>query len=182
MEGCPILCIEVEDSALRVSVAMVIQLTGITWPHLYPGGEGAGFQTIQGGLGTSLYIRLIRAVSSWCEGRKDSRRRLPGSAAIGGLTRNACSTMGNRFSTEEDGSSAGEGEGGQQRSLYQFELSREQWPIVYSPDYNISFLGMERLHPFDSGKWAKVFQFLVGESKVSCPCPTANFLRSSPRF
>lgn len=72
--------------------------------------------------------------------------------------------MGNRSSTEEDELGAGEGEGGQQRSLYHFELSREQWPIVYSPEYNIGFLGMERLHPFDSSKWAKVFQFLVGES------------------
>lgn len=80
--------------------------------------------------------------------------------------------MGNRSSTEEEGSAGGEGEGegGQRRSLYQFELSREQWPIVYSPEYNIGFLGMERLHPFDSGKWAKVFQFLVGESWwLLCP-------------
>jgi hypothetical protein len=25
-----------------------------------------------------------------------------------------------------------------------------KFPIVYSPDYNISFCGLERLHPFDS--------------------------------
>ncbi|XP_039216963.1 histone deacetylase 11 isoform X2 [Crotalus tigris] len=34
------------------------------------------------------------------------------------------------------------------------------WPIVYSPDYNISFLGLEKLHPFDAGKWGKVIHFL----------------------
>ena len=27
-----------------------------------------------------------------------------------------------------------------------------QVPIVYRPEYNISFLGLERLHPFDSQK------------------------------
>uniref|UniRef100_A0A2D4KE75 Histone deacetylase 11 n=1 Tax=Micrurus paraensis TaxID=1970185 RepID=A0A2D4KE75_9SAUR len=34
------------------------------------------------------------------------------------------------------------------------------WPIVYSPDYNISFLGLEKLHPFDAGKWGKIINFL----------------------
>ncbi|XP_026573679.1 histone deacetylase 11 [Pseudonaja textilis] len=34
------------------------------------------------------------------------------------------------------------------------------WPIVYSPDYNISFLGLEKLHPFDAGKWGKIIHFL----------------------
>ncbi|XP_063147471.1 histone deacetylase 11 [Candoia aspera] len=34
------------------------------------------------------------------------------------------------------------------------------WPIVYSPDYNITFLGLEKLHPFDAGKWGKVINFL----------------------
>ncbi len=31
-------------------------------------------------------------------------------------------------------------------------------PLVYSPMYNIGFLGLERLHPFDSKKYAKVFE------------------------
>nr|XP_060615285.1 histone deacetylase 11 isoform X2 [Anolis sagrei ordinatus] len=34
------------------------------------------------------------------------------------------------------------------------------WPIVYSPDYNITFMGLEKLHPFDAGKWGKVINFL----------------------
>uniref|UniRef100_A0A8C4W1L1 Histone deacetylase 11 n=1 Tax=Gopherus evgoodei TaxID=1825980 RepID=A0A8C4W1L1_9SAUR len=36
------------------------------------------------------------------------------------------------------------------------------WPIVYSPDYNITFMGLEKLHPFDAGKWGKVINFLKG--------------------
>ncbi|XP_053324929.1 histone deacetylase 11 [Spea bombifrons] len=41
------------------------------------------------------------------------------------------------------------------------------WPIVYSPNYNISFLGLERLHPFDSGKWGKVIGYLREERLVT---------------
>jgi len=37
-----------------------------------------------------------------------------------------------------------------------------QWPIVYRPEYNIGFLGLEKLHPFDAGKWGRVFEFLKG--------------------
>jgi len=46
------------------------------------------------------------------------------------------------------------------------EVKANQWPIVYSADYNIGFLGLERLHPFDSGKWGKVFQYLKGISRT----------------
>ncbi|KAJ8751585.1 hypothetical protein K2173_016832 [Erythroxylum novogranatense] len=34
-------------------------------------------------------------------------------------------------------------------------------PIIYSPGYDISFLGMEKMHPFDSAKWGRVCQFLI---------------------
>ncbi|KAI4798907.1 hypothetical protein KUCAC02_020400 [Chaenocephalus aceratus] len=36
-------------------------------------------------------------------------------------------------------------------------------PIVYHPDYNITFMGLEKLHPFDAGKWGKVIHFLKEE-------------------
>uniref|UniRef100_A0AAY4EFX3 Histone deacetylase 11 n=1 Tax=Denticeps clupeoides TaxID=299321 RepID=A0AAY4EFX3_9TELE len=36
-------------------------------------------------------------------------------------------------------------------------------PIVYSPQYNITFMGLEKLHPFDAGKWGKVIHFLKEE-------------------
>ena len=44
--------------------------------------------------------------------------------------------------------------------LYQ-DLNSNQWPIVYSPDYNISFFGLQKLHPFDSGKWGRTVGFLL---------------------
>lgn len=40
------------------------------------------------------------------------------------------------------------------------KITDVQWPIVYTPEYNIGFLGLEKLHPFDAGKWGKVFEFL----------------------
>lgn len=40
------------------------------------------------------------------------------------------------------------------------------WPIVYSSDYNITFMGLEKLHPFDAGKWGKVINFLKEESLI----------------
>ncbi|XP_062608277.1 histone deacetylase 11-like isoform X1 [Saccostrea cucullata] len=43
--------------------------------------------------------------------------------------------------------------------LYQ-DIKSTQWPIIYSPEYNIGFLGLEKLHPFDAGKWGKVYNFL----------------------
>ena len=43
------------------------------------------------------------------------------------------------------------------------EIEPHQWPIVYSSVYNIGFLGMEKIHPFDSAKWGKVYANLVGE-------------------
>ena len=42
------------------------------------------------------------------------------------------------------------------------ELEPRQWPIVYSSHYNIGFMGFQRLHPFDSAKWGKIFDHLQG--------------------
>ncbi|XP_068816343.1 histone deacetylase 11 isoform X2 [Struthio camelus] len=49
--------------------------------------------------------------------------------------------------------------------LYQ-DVPSTCWPIVYSPDYNITFMGLEKLHPFDAGKWGKVIDFLKEEKLV----------------
>lgn len=35
-----------------------------------------------------------------------------------------------------------------------------QWPIVYRPEYNIGFFGLEKFHPFDAGKWGRVYEIL----------------------
>uniref|UniRef100_H2YUR2 Histone deacetylase 11 n=1 Tax=Ciona savignyi TaxID=51511 RepID=H2YUR2_CIOSA len=45
--------------------------------------------------------------------------------------------------------------------LYNVESNGTKWPIVYHDSYNISFLGLQNLHPFDSGKWGKIYQFLL---------------------
>nr|CAI9700236.1 unnamed protein product [Rangifer tarandus platyrhynchus] len=50
--------------------------------------------------------------------------------------------------------------------LYQ-HVPDSRWPIVYSPRYNITFLGLEKLHPFDAGKWGKVISFLKEEKLLS---------------
>lgn len=36
-----------------------------------------------------------------------------------------------------------------------------KWPIVYHSIYNISFYGFERLHPFDAGKWGRIYKRLI---------------------
>ncbi|TVU07939.1 hypothetical protein EJB05_41317 [Eragrostis curvula] len=36
-------------------------------------------------------------------------------------------------------------------------------PLVYSPGYDIAFMGMEKLHPFDSAKWGRICKFLTKE-------------------
>ncbi|KAM6247412.1 histone deacetylase 11 isoform X2 [Aptenodytes patagonicus] len=41
------------------------------------------------------------------------------------------------------------------------------WPIIYSPEYNITFMGLEKLHPFDAGKWGKVINFLKEEKLIA---------------
>lgn len=43
------------------------------------------------------------------------------------------------------------------------DIPRTCMPIVYHPDYNITFMGLEKLHPFDAGKWGKVIHFLRGK-------------------
>ncbi|CAF1155745.1 unnamed protein product [Didymodactylos carnosus] len=46
-----------------------------------------------------------------------------------------------------------------QTTLYK-DIGPHQWPIIYSSRYNIGFMKMEKLHPFDSGKWGKIIRFL----------------------
>lgn len=56
--------------------------------------------------------------------------------------------------------------------LYQ-HVPDSRWPIVYSPRYNITFLGLEKLHPFDAGKWGKVISFLKGMEAPPHPGPAS---------
>lgn len=41
-----------------------------------------------------------------------------------------------------------------------FDVRDEQLPVIYSSHYNIHFMGMEKLHPFDSAKWEKIYRML----------------------
>ena len=58
-------------------------------------------------------------------------------------------------------------EDGETPRLYALaKIKPDQWPILYDPVYNITFAGMEKIHPFDSGKWGKIFKNLVGERLI----------------
>ncbi|XP_063421349.1 histone deacetylase 11-like isoform X1 [Mytilus trossulus] len=46
-------------------------------------------------------------------------------------------------------------------------IEPKQWPIVYTNQYNINAFGMQKLHPFDAGKWGRVFQMLKEAGMVS---------------
>ncbi|VDK46768.1 unnamed protein product [Anisakis simplex] len=46
-------------------------------------------------------------------------------------------------------------------------IRADQWPIVYHPLYNISFCGIEKLHPFDSSKWGRVHAKLIEDGMLS---------------
>lgn len=41
-----------------------------------------------------------------------------------------------------------------------YEITNSQWPIIYRKEYNVHFLGLEKLHPFDAKKWGNVFRYL----------------------
>lgn len=56
--------------------------------------------------------------------------------------------------------------GSHQTELYA-EVPATCLPIVYSPEYNITFMGLEKLHPFDAGKWGKVIHFLKEEQFIT---------------
>ena len=61
-----------------------------------------------------------------------------------------------------DGGSAAMATGGGPR-LYNVKFGDHQWPIVYKESYNIGFLGLEKIHPFDAGKWGRIHKRLVSE-------------------
>jgi histone deacetylase 11 len=46
-------------------------------------------------------------------------------------------------------------------------------PIVYSPQYNISLLGIEYIHPFDPKKYGKVYQAISRDNNL---CPQQFFM------
>ncbi|CAH0559963.1 unnamed protein product [Brassicogethes aeneus] len=60
-----------------------------------------------------------------------------------------------------------------QTNLYK-NIENDQWPIVYTKKYNVYFLGLEKLHPFDAKKWGNIFKYLneyglVNKETVTVP-------------
>lgn len=51
-----------------------------------------------------------------------------------------------------------------------FDVPPSKVPLIYSSDYNIAFLGMEKLHPFDSSKWGRICQFLASADVLDKSC------------
>ncbi|MED6144357.1 histone deacetylase [Stylosanthes scabra] len=51
-----------------------------------------------------------------------------------------------------------------------FDVPRSKVPIIYSESYDISFLGIEKMHPFDSSKWGRVCKFLVSIGVLDKKC------------
>ncbi|XP_062210663.1 histone deacetylase 2 isoform X2 [Phragmites australis] len=47
------------------------------------------------------------------------------------------------------------------------EVPASKAPVVYSPAYDIAFLGIEKLHPFDSSKWGRICKFLTKEGYLA---------------
>ncbi|CAA0806691.1 Histone deacetylase 2 [Striga hermonthica] len=44
-----------------------------------------------------------------------------------------------------------------------FDVPTYKVPLIYSSSYDIAFLGIEKLHPFDSSKWGRICRFLIAE-------------------
>ncbi|XP_062097226.1 histone deacetylase 2 [Humulus lupulus] len=44
-----------------------------------------------------------------------------------------------------------------------FDVPTSKVPLIYSSKYDIAFVGIEKLHPFDSGKWGRICGFLIKE-------------------
>uniref|UniRef100_A0ACD5WY77 Uncharacterized protein n=1 Tax=Avena sativa TaxID=4498 RepID=A0ACD5WY77_AVESA len=47
-----------------------------------------------------------------------------------------------------------------------FDVPGSKAPVVYSAAYDIAFLGIEKLHPFDSSKWGRICRFLTREGHL----------------
>ncbi|OMO66924.1 Histone deacetylase superfamily [Corchorus capsularis] len=43
------------------------------------------------------------------------------------------------------------------------DVNPSKVPVIYSSYYDISFLGIEKLHPFDSSNWGRICRFLISE-------------------
>jgi len=51
-------------------------------------------------------------------------------------------------------------------NLYDFEVNKRKYPIVFNYEYAVSIFGIEKYHPFDTHKWPKVFNKLIEEKMI----------------
>ncbi|KAL2317904.1 hypothetical protein Fmac_031780 [Flemingia macrophylla] len=51
-----------------------------------------------------------------------------------------------------------------------FDVPPSKVPLIYSESYDIAFLGIEKLHPFDSSKWGRICRFLVSFGILDKKC------------
>eukprot|EP00252_Welwitschia_mirabilis_P011934 TRINITY_DN2654_c0_g1_i2.p1 TRINITY_DN2654_c0_g1~~TRINITY_DN2654_c0_g1_i2.p1 ORF type:complete len:377 (-),score=68.42 TRINITY_DN2654_c0_g1_i2:208-1245(-) len=54
-----------------------------------------------------------------------------------------------------------------QSSKLYFDIDSSKMSLIYSSAYNISFMGLEKLHPFDSSKWGRVHKYLISKDTVA---------------
>ncbi|KAL0330711.1 UNVERIFIED_CONTAM: Histone deacetylase 2 [Sesamum angustifolium] len=73
----------------------------------------------------------------------------------------------NRYSsnstTSESGSVESERRDRILSSKLYFDVHGSKVPLIYSSSYDIAFLGIEKMHPFDSSKWGRICRFLIAE-------------------
>jgi len=46
------------------------------------------------------------------------------------------------------------------------KMNKLKYPIVYHPGYNLTCFGFEKLHPFDSQKYAKLYDLLLKKKVI----------------
>lgn len=56
------------------------------------------------------------------------------------------------------------------KSKLYFDVPPSKVPVIYSSSYDIAFLGMEKLHPFDSSKWRRICGFLISDGALDKKC------------
>lgn len=56
------------------------------------------------------------------------------------------------------------------KSKLYFDVPLSKVPVIYTASYDIAFLGIEKLHPFDSSKWGRICRFLVSDGALHRSC------------
>ncbi|XP_026473943.1 histone deacetylase 11 [Ctenocephalides felis] len=46
-------------------------------------------------------------------------------------------------------------------------IKKHQWPIIYHEGYNVHFMGLEKLHPFDASKWSNIIKYLIDSGMIN---------------